>query len=386
MENSDIDHTHPSLLIYMDDTFRPTFIDSQDEYEFIQKLYLDCDWDVEFEKITSVGFSELTKLTDITSNHPTYLHLNNKYNYINEYLPHVKQYLCIKEKINTILLKYNQYYPSKNLYKERTCNQHIDNSLTLTSGTYISEKLNNALQKLSANVDCNKQPVFYNKKTFDDHDTNFDYSNSHTWSDNSYDNYDYDSVNSYIDAYRCDSINYDDNIPPNKNETVVILINDDKCMKTLSLLNPPINIIQTINSHPECGFKILLQFSTNKTSVINYVFRFFDKLDVDPDTFIEQLDYCGNSIMSILNVTSDDIKEEQLVVYYIKNNYLFTDSISDRIKASVIADNIQHTVLTGQKCRGGFALRLSKYLSELGLKKKRFNDGFYYYGMILKTS
>jgi arginine repressor len=32
----------------------------------------------------------------------------------------------------------------------------------------------------------------------------------------------------------------------------------------------------------------------------------------------------------------------------------------------------------------GFRTRLSKYLKDLGLRKKRYNDGFYYYGIIEK--
>ena len=30
----------------------------------------------------------------------------------------------------------------------------------------------------------------------------------------------------------------------------------------------------------------------------------------------------------------------------------------------------------------GFRTRLSKYLKDIGLKKKRYNDGFYYYGIV----
>ena len=35
---------------------------------------------------------------------------------------------------------------------------------------------------------------------------------------------------------------------------------------------------------------------------------------------------------------------------------------------------------------GGFKNRLSKYLKDLGLEKKRFNDGYYYYGIKVKNN
>jgi hypothetical protein len=60
------------------------------------------------------------------------------------------------------------------------------------------------------------------------------------------------------------------------------------------------------------------------------------------------------------------------------------------MKASVLYDLIIHSnVLKMDKDNekiAGFRTRLSKYLKDIGLQKKRYNDGFYYYGIIKKPS
>jgi hypothetical protein len=61
-----------------------------------------------------------------------------------------------------------------------------------------------------------------------------------------------------------------------------------------------------------------------------------------------------------------------------------THDISDRIKASTINDIIINQNPTF-KTDNGFKIRLSGYLNEWNLKKKRYNDGIYYYGLRTKN-
>ena len=49
----------------------------------------------------------------------------------------------------------------------------------------------------------------------------------------------------------------------------------------------------------------------------------------------------------------------------------------------IINSNI---VKIGSDKIAGFRTRLSKYLKDLGLQKKRYNDGFYYYGIVEKQT
>jgi hypothetical protein len=58
------------------------------------------------------------------------------------------------------------------------------------------------------------------------------------------------------------------------------------------------------------------------------------------------------------------------------------------MKASALYDIIltSKSVLIDQSKLGGFKNRLSKYLKDLGLEKKRFNDGYYYYGIKVKNN
>ena len=58
------------------------------------------------------------------------------------------------------------------------------------------------------------------------------------------------------------------------------------------------------------------------------------------------------------------------------------------MKASVLHDLIiQSNVCSIEKTKiTGFKNRLSQYLKDIGLKKKRYNDGYYYYGIVKKTN
>jgi hypothetical protein len=78
--------------------------------------------------------------------------------------------------------------------------------------------------------------------------------------------------------------------------------------------------------------------------------------------------------------------EEKSVKAFLNNNFNFSDDVNKKMKASALYNLITNSdVCKVDKNKiSGFKTRLSKYLQDLGLKKKRYNDGFYYYGIVNK--
>ncbi len=78
--------------------------------------------------------------------------------------------------------------------------------------------------------------------------------------------------------------------------------------------------------------------------------------------------------------------EESQVKKFLKSKYTIDDDINHKMKASALYDIIisSKIVKIDEDKIAGFRNRLSKYLKDIGLQKKRYNDGFYYYGIVEK--
>ena len=88
-----------------------------------------------------------------------------------------------------------------------------------------------------------------------------------------------------------------------------------------------------------------------------------------------------NIIKSLLEKTKveNQLYEEKCAVEkYIKSKYKITNTILEKIKSSNLQAEIQDEIHIIDKT---FRNRLSKYLKEMGLQKKRMADGIYYYGL-----
>jgi hypothetical protein len=73
--------------------------------------------------------------------------------------------------------------------------------------------------------------------------------------------------------------------------------------------------------------------------------------------------------------------EETRVKTWLTSNYELSDNIEYRIKAATLSELIEGVLNIEPSSKLSFRNRLSKYLVNLGLHKKRFGDGFYYYGL-----
>jgi hypothetical protein len=81
------------------------------------------------------------------------------------------------------------------------------------------------------------------------------------------------------------------------------------------------------------------------------------------------------------------LQEEESVKNYFRQFFDLSDDINHKMKASVLYDNVleSNTLCKIDKTKlSSFKNRLSNYLKDLGLQKKRYNDGYYYYGIVSK--
>ena len=175
--------------------------------------------------------------------------------------------------------------------------------------------------------------------------------------------------------------------------SLFVLIND-KSLQTITILNPDDDTIHIIKNYPEFGFIKLFDISTNTADIIHFIEREFNKALFNDVEEINKKLLVTSQYIDFSNKQNDtnhiSTSEEQQVKKFLHSAYIIDDDINHKMKASVLYDLIIHSnVLKMEKDNekiAGFRTRLSKYLKDIGLQKKRYNDGFYYYGIIKKPS
>lgn len=173
--------------------------------------------------------------------------------------------------------------------------------------------------------------------------------------------------------------------------TIIVLIND-KFLQTLTIENPSVDIMYIIKNHSEFGFIKLLGIKTNNNDIVKFIEREFNEVhfnDVDEVNkkllVTSQYIEFSNKHNGTNNISST---EETQVKKFLDKNYNIDDDINHKMKASTLYDIIitSKVVKIENDKLSGFKTRLSKYLKDIGLKKKRYNDGFYYYGIVKKEN
>jgi membrane carboxypeptidase/penicillin-binding protein len=98
----------------------------------------------------------------------------------------------------------------------------------------------------------------------------------------------------------------------------------------------------------------------------------------------EFLDF-SNKYNEANNIKKD---EEEQVKLFINTKYIIDNDVNHKMKASTLYDSVidSSLIFIDNNNLAGFRIRLSKYLKELGLQKKRYNDGVYYYGILEKNN
>jgi hypothetical protein len=100
---------------------------------------------------------------------------------------------------------------------------------------------------------------------------------------------------------------------------------------------------------------------------------------------IESFKTLFNNLQKIKMINHIPIDDTfKLLKGYILNNYTITDKQEDRIKSSVLYNQFMNDLKVNIKNARDCTISLCTFsndLMELGLKKKRYSDGFYYYGL-----
>jgi hypothetical protein len=171
--------------------------------------------------------------------------------------------------------------------------------------------------------------------------------------------------------------------------SIYVLIND-KYLQCICIKNPSQDVLYVMNHHQEYGFIKLFSIQTSKQDLVQFMDREFHRVVFDNVEEVnkklqlasEYIDFSNKHIVS----ASAALSEEQQVKHFLNLNFTLDKNIEHKMKASSLHEMVINSgvVSIEPDKLAGFKNRLSKYLKELGLEKKRFNDGFYYYGVVAK--
>lgn len=167
-------------------------------------------------------------------------------------------------------------------------------------------------------------------------------------------------------------------------ESVIVIFNE-MFLQTLVLMNPTEEQETFLEKHPEFGFQKLFAFQTHNKKIVDYLQELFHKCNFNS---IEEINTTLQRVSQFIEVTAEQNntlgEEEKTVKSFLNSNFTFDTDLNHKMKASTLFD----IIVASKECNikeknaSGFKNRLSRYLKEVGLQKKRYNDGFYYYGIV----
>lgn len=407
-----------TIITFEDDTFRVLKNKINEEVKAqILNMYSDIGYIAEFEEVTSLvcGFVLPSELTFLYNRE---IPLKLKNDLFNEYIPLRCKQISIKNKLNSMT-----QFSSFNL-SETTTRPSASSS---TNGYYqvqadtTTKSVNNSTPENSSNVKSDYLPVIgYNEnaskksQVSDTPKINIPTYLSDGFSGSSIElkvssklfNPAVDKVNTF-QSYES-PVNFfsrkhgpygmqsgwgdfsDINYTYNQDNPQCYIYFNLKSLKTL-VKNKEINYglcqpDDPYECYSECGFTKICCFSGSDALIGNVLFEFHNKFHnsvTDLEVELEKLAIKINPEETFENYSLKN--EKQMVKQYIETTYKIVPDIQHKIKASVLISAISE-YLSCFKIDGNFNVRLSNYLKELGIQKKRYNDGYYYYGLEPKHS
>ena len=427
------------LLNFEDDTMRPVLKIDEKYMTIIEKWYNDCDLLIDIEE-TNVSIPEVITSQDVIG--VLFQDINYKFKdeYLNSYIPLVIDKIisqriikCFENKyFNKISTTTHQYPIEINNYNnfvEEQIYSVIGDNILSDMGIIIPEDIKS--QPLNSPNDKNtlhqnnispwnltydskriypenfiKKHILDDNKNVSSDESNeiLPYNNffntfyNFTLFDNSEDeiipvecyNSQYNTLypNFFDNCIIIDNIDYK-KVEEKNISSIVVLIND-KFLQTLTIINPNQDMLHIIKNYSEFGFYELFGITTNNNDIVNFIEREFNKAHFnDIDEVNKKLIVTSQYIQfSNKHNHSNNIasSEENQVKTFFNCKYTIDDDIHHKIKASTLYDiiiNSKVVKIDNDKITG-FRTRLSKYLKDIGLQKKRYNDGFYYYGIVEK--
>jgi len=153
-----------------------------------------------------------------------------------------------------------------------------------------------------------------------------------------------------------------------------ILVYNDNSHMSFIIDNPDKYDLQLLESNI-CGYKKYFEFENDEIDSninITLISLFHKKYFDDEKSLIEKID----SFKELFNI-DDSLKRD--IKTFILTNYNITNIINDKMKATDLFNEIYKFLKIEEKIN--IRNKLTNFLLDIGLKKKRYNDGIYYYGL-----
>ena len=173
-------------------------------------------------------------------------------------------------------------------------------------------------------------------------------------------------------------------------QTKICVLMNDKFFHTMTLLDPSGDAEHIITNHPEFGFVQLFGFGTNNPDVVQFIEKEFNHIQFNSIDEVNAKLQMTSQYIEFTNKHNIASKlassEETQVKQYLQSTYTIDHDLTHKMKASTLHDIIVYSgvVKIDDDKMAGFRTRLSAYLKDIGLQKKRYNDGYYYYGIVEK--
>jgi len=421
------------LLNFEDDTVRPVLNLSDEKISIIKKWYKLCDMLVDIESSNTV-IPEFMNIELIKPYLYNIFQISETDKFINEYIPLVISNLYIQSQlgqftqfnntnntinnindnfiVSNIDLQYGEFTEVKSKYVyDNLKNQYVLQQNTNKTVNNTKFKLENykviipeyLLSDKNPKESIQKNNSYFNTNNGDILPFNSEFTNFNNNDEILPYNNEYNCLNLISSfGFNCEQLNINNNTnnsvnsvnneTNNSNKTTITVIFNVDCNKTL-VINSSNNMeIEILNSNPEFGFLELFTITTSNDEIIKFINnQFSNGCFLDIDILNKKLEQTAEHIKLLEQEKAKDnslTKEKSIVTNYFKTNFIINDDINKRMKASTLYDLvINSNVLNLPKDKlSGFKNRLSEYLKEIGLQKKRYNDGFYYYGIIDKST
>ena len=370
-DGNDLQNNIVYLNFENDETFFPLFQLSETYNKFYQELYSECEinYDIEITELHYNNEIPRNKLRHFLFVHCGKTDIGHKKMFECQYFPAFINKCLSDIKIQEI--------------EKKMCKKEGYNSIQENT-TFDKKKI---IEKMKITI-----PTFIEKKILLPHKT-ITTDKSNMIPINDYNNLE----NSFTSKYSYYG-NVENDTDNKNNKIVSVLFNYNELYTIVKEYKKSGDLsdfqftTKVLNECPEYGFIELLQYDTLDNSMISQIKCMFHKKSfADVNELNEQLGVLEkfyNFLVETLKPTVVSNNDEETVVRnIILSHYDIDDNIENRMKANQLIDSVINLQRNGpliypfETDNNSFRIRISKYLIKIGLKKHRYSDGYYYYGI-----